>query len=156
MNTKQPSSYFCFICGRKNPVGLKMSFFNTGSGEVTAEYTVPDHYQGYPGVVHGGIVAAMLDETAGRSVMNEGSDQERFFVTLKLEIKYRRPVPTETPLKIVGRLTSLRGRRATVHGEIVLPDGTLAAEAEALLAEMPAQMTEGVDHEALGWQVYDD
>ena len=103
-----------------------MEFYDTGPGEVTAEYVVPDIYQGYPGVVHGGITAAMLDETAGRSVITQG-DNLRFFITLKLNIKYRRSVPTETPLKIVGRLITLRGRRATCHGEIRLPDGSVAA-----------------------------
>jgi acyl-coenzyme A thioesterase PaaI-like protein len=151
---KQPNSYHCFICGRKSPVGLKMSFFTTGPGQVEAEHVVPDVYQGYPGMVHGGVVAAMLDETAGRSVMSEG--REHFFMTLKLEIKYRQMVPTETLLRITGRLDSLRGRRATAHGEIRLPDGTLAAEADVLLMKMPDEMLEGVDLEALGWQVFDD
>lgn len=128
-----------------------MDFYSTGDGEVVAEYTVPEDYNGYPGVVHGGITAAMLDETAGRTVMADG--EERFFITLKLEIKYRRPVPTETPLRIVGRLVEMRGRRATAHGEVRLPDGTVAAEAQVLLAEMPASMLEGVDVETLGWQV---
>ncbi len=131
-----------------------MSFYNTGPGEVTAEYTVPDIYQGYPGVVHGGITAAMMDETAGRAVMSNGEFQ--FFMTLKLEIKYRQPVPTETPLKIIGRLKSARGRRATCHGEIRLPDGRLAAEAEMLLVQIPESMMDGVDPETLGWRVYDD
>ncbi len=153
--TKQPNSHYCFICGRKSPVGLKMSFYNSGPGEVTTEHLVPDIYQGYPGIVHGGIVAAMLDETAGRSVMSEGWD-DPFFLTLKLEIKYRRPVPTETRLKIVGRLKTLRGRRAICHSEIQLPDGSIAAEAEALLARMPADMLTRVDYETLGWKVYDD
>lgn len=131
-----------------------MRFYNTAPGEVTAEYWVPDIYQGYPGVVHGGIAAAMLDETAGRTVMSEGEFQ--FFMTLKLEIKYRQPVPTETPLKIVGRLVSRRGRRAQCHGQIQLPDGTVAAEADLLLIQMPDSLLEGVDPGALGWRVYDD
>jgi hypothetical protein len=77
-------------------------------------------------------------------------------MTLKLEIKYRQMVPTETPLKVVGRLATLRGRRARAHGEIRLPDGSVAAEAEVLLIKMPEEMLEGVDLESLGWQVFDD
>jgi acyl-coenzyme A thioesterase PaaI-like protein len=155
MRSKQPNSHFCFVCGRKSLVGLKMSFYDTGPGEVTAEHVVPDIYQGYPGVVHGGITAAMLDETAGRSVMTQGKDL-RFFMTLKLEIKYRRSVPTETPLKIIGRLKTLRGRRATCHGEIQLPDGSIAAEAEAVLVEFPEESLATFDHDALGWSVDND
>jgi len=152
---KQPGSYHCFICGRKNPVGLKMDFYNTGPGEVMAEYTVPKRYQGYPGVVHGGITAAMLDETAGRSVIADGNS-DQFFMTMKLDIKYRQPVPVETPLKIVGQLTSRKERRATAHGEIRLPDDSVAAEAEVLLALMPPEHFESADLEALGWRVYDE
>ena len=58
----QPNSDTCFICGRSNPVGLQMTFFDNGVDEVYAEHTVPDLYQSYPGLVHGGIVTAMLDE----------------------------------------------------------------------------------------------
>ena len=70
--------------------------------------------------------------------------------------RYSLGKPTETPLRIVGRLVEMRGRRATAHGEVRLPDGTVAAEAQVLLAEMPASMLAGVDIEALGWQVADD
>ncbi len=154
MTTKQPSSHHCFVCGRKSPVGLKMDFYSTGPGEVTAEYTVPEIYQGYPGVVHGGIVAAMLDETAGRTVMADG--ETRFFVTLKMEIKYRKTIPTETPLQIIGRLTSSRGRRATAQGQVLLPDGKVAAQADLILVEIPADIMADADPEALGWRVYDD
>ena len=128
-----------------------MSFYSTGPREVTAEYTVPERYQGYPGVVHGGITAAMLDETAGRSMTAE--DDHRFFMTLKLEVKYRQQVPIETPLKIIGRLLQVRGRRAVTHGEILLPDGTVAAEAEALMIELPADAVTKADMEMLGWRV---
>jgi acyl-coenzyme A thioesterase PaaI-like protein len=151
---RQPTSNHCFICGRQNPVGLKMEFHSAGSGEVVAEYTVPDVYQGYPGVVHGGVTAAILDETAGRSVMTD-DDEQRFFVTLKLETRYRRQVPTGTPLRILGHLKDLRGRRAVVHSEIRLPDGTVAAEAEAVLVELQPHMLQAVDTEALGWGVRD-
>ena len=151
---RQPNSNFCFICGRQSPVGLKMDFYSTSPSEVQATFTVPDAYQSYPGIVHGGVTAAMLDETAGRALMADG--EGRFFMTLKLEIKYRCPVPTETPLCIVGRVIDLRGRRATAHSEVQLPDGQVAAEAEVLLAEMPASMLEGADLETLGWRVDDE
>ena len=60
MKLKQPGSKHCFVCGRENPVGLKMDFYLTAPGEVQANLTVPAQYEGYPGVVHGGIVAAIF------------------------------------------------------------------------------------------------
>jgi len=70
---KQPNSEMCFVCGRKNPVGLYMRFHDNGETEVVSEFTVPEHYQGYPGIVHGGVVAAMLDEVVARVSMMAGS-----------------------------------------------------------------------------------
>jgi len=154
MREKQPTSDHCFICGRKNPVGLKMHFYTTGPDEVSADYTVPDRYQGYPGIVHGGIVASILDETAGRSVMADGD--ERFFVTVTMDISYRKPVPTETPVKILGKLKSKRGRRAMVFGQIQTQEGKVLAEAEALLYVIPDELQQAGNREEFGWRVEED
>ena len=148
---KQPNSNFCFVCGRKNPRGLYMTFYDNGEDEVYAEYTVSEDYQGYPGIVHGGVQAAILDEIVGRVAMIE--DHHHFMMSVKLEVKYRHPVPTETPLRFVGRLVKLRGRLGQAVGEILLPDGTLATEAFMTLADVPAEMRARGDLEALGWRV---
>lgn len=148
---KQPNSDHCFICGRKNPHGLYMTFYDNGQDEVCSEHSVPDAYQSYPGIVHGGIVAAMLDEVVGRVAMID--DHHHFMMSVKLEVKYRRPVPTETPLRIVGRVVRLRGRLGQAVGEILLPDGGVAAESVMTLADVPAEMLVGVDLDALGWRI---
>jgi acyl-coenzyme A thioesterase PaaI-like protein len=148
---KQPNSDYCFVCGRNNPRGLYMTFFDDGTNEVYSEYAVPDVYQGYPGVVHGGVVAAMLDEVVGRVAMI--TDHHHFMMSVRLEVKYRQPVPTETPLRIVGRITRLRGRLGKAVGEIYLPDGALAAESAMTLADVPAEMLIDADLEGLGWRV---
>ncbi len=150
----QPNSKHCFVCGLESPVGLKLRFTDNGLDEVRATYTVREKYQGYPGVVHGGVVAAMLDETGGRTVMTTNPD--RFFMTAKMEIKYRRPVPTETVLTLVGKMVKDRGRLAQAHAEIRLPDGSVCAEADLMLAEISAEQLAGADHELLGWRVYSD
>ena len=80
-HTLQPNSRHCFVCGLENHFGLKLRFIETGPGEVSAEYTVPDQFQGYPGLVHGGIVTAMLDEVTGRAHMSDG--ETRFMYTAK-------------------------------------------------------------------------
>ncbi len=152
--TKQPNSLHCFVCGLENPVGLRLAFYDTGPGEVTAHITVAERYQGYPGVVHGGIVAAMLDEVVGRAAM-EG-DIWRFMLTAKLELRYRKPIPIGQPLRLVGRLLKRRGRLATTHGEIWLADGSLGAEADAVLSDIPGMPGGTTDLDALGWKVYPD
>jgi acyl-coenzyme A thioesterase PaaI-like protein len=149
--TKQPNSNHCFVCGRANQYGLHLEFFETGPGEVVVEYTVPEQFQGYPGVVHGGVVAAMLDEVTGRVHM--GGYPPRFMFTAKLEIRYRKNVPIGQPLKIVGRAGTSRDRTATSTAQIFGPDDELLAEAEALLVNVPEDTVSKVNLEAIGWKV---
>ncbi|MBN2550153.1 MAG: PaaI family thioesterase [Anaerolineales bacterium] len=154
MKVLQPSSRDCFVCGVVNPSGLHLSFYQIGPGEVTAEYIVSPQYQGYPGVVHGGIVAAMLDETAGRSQM--GVDHPRFMYTARLDISYRKPVPVGQPLRLVGKALDSRRHVARAVGYIYDQQGNLLAEAQALLIDIPEEKLAAVDMEGLGWRVYSD
>jgi len=149
--TRQPNSDFCFVCGRKNPRGLYMTFYDDGENEVHSEYTVPDEYQSYPGIVHGGVVASMLDEIVGRVAMI--GDHHHFMMSVKLEVKYRHPVPTGAPLRVTGRIVKLRGRLGRAVGQIIIPEGIVAAEASLTLADVPAEIVRGASLEALGWYV---
>ena len=150
---QQPNSAMCFVCGLENPAGLRLVFFETSPDEVAASYTPPEQFQGYPGVLHGGIVAALLDEAGGRVVMI--GDHKHFMMTAKLEVKYRRPTPLGQALTVYGRLLKRRGRLAQAHAELRLPDGTVTAEAELTLADLPGEALPDSDLAALGWRVYD-
>ena len=154
MSVKQPNSAQCFVCGLQNPVGLRLAFYETGPDEVTATFTPPDHYQGFPGVLHGGIVAAALDEAGGRAAMV--GDHSRFRMTAKMEVRYRRPTPVGQPLAVVARLLRDRGRLAVAHAEIRLPDGEVSAEADLTLADLPESYRMNGDLAALDWRVYPD
>ena len=147
MTERQPSSRSCFLCGRDNPVGLKMVWENhPADGEIRSTVTVREEFNGYPGVVHGGILAAMLDETAGRAVLLEGGPDE-LMVTAKLDVTYRRPTPTDTPLLVVGRVVARSEKRAETKAEIRLPDGTVSARATVWLARPPKGILAGWEAE---------
>jgi uncharacterized protein (TIGR00369 family) len=149
---RQPTSRSCFVCGRENPVGLKVTWTqDPGTGEVRGTVSVPEHFNGYPGVVHGGIVGALLDETAGRTVLLDGGFEE-LMVTAKLEVVYRRPTPTGVPLEAVGRLLKRTGSRAEAEAELRLPDGTVTARATVLLARTPAEIRERWESEREHWK----
>jgi uncharacterized protein (TIGR00369 family) len=144
---RQPSSRSCFVCGRDNPYSLKMVWENhPEEGEIRSTVTVREELNGYPGVVHGGILAAILDETAGRAVLLEGGPDD-LMVTAKLEVTYRRPTPTNTPLLAVGRVVTRSEKRAETQGEIRLPDGTVSARATVWLAKPPKQILAGWEAE---------
>jgi len=148
---KQPNSELCFVCGRDNPAGLYLQFYDNGKDEVYCDYTVPSRYQSYPGTVHGGILASMLDEVVGRVAII--GDHHHFMVSVKLQVLYRHPVPVETPLKIRGRIVRISGRRGKAQGEIILPDGKVACEAAITLADIPRAMLSETNFEQLGWHV---
>jgi acyl-coenzyme A thioesterase PaaI-like protein len=151
---KQPNSNHCFVCGRENPYGLHLEFYETAPGELTVDYTVPEQYQGYPGLVHGGVVAAMLDEITGRVHM--GGYPPRFMYTAKLVLRYRKNVPIGQPLRIIGKAGASKGRTAVATGQIFGQDGELLAEAEALLVNVPEGLVDKVDLAALGWSIDPD
>jgi acyl-coenzyme A thioesterase PaaI-like protein len=154
VHTLQPNSRHCFVCGIANPFGLGLRFYQTDLGEVAADATVPEHFQGYPGIVHGGVVAAMLDEIAGRAHM--GGDPPRFMFTAKMDIRYRKNVPVGQPLRLIGRAGKSKNHTATSFSEIYGPQGDLLAEAEVLLVNLPDDGIERVDLEALGWKIYEE
>jgi acyl-coenzyme A thioesterase PaaI-like protein len=153
---KQPNSRNCFVCGVQNPVGLHLAFYEDHESDpktVRAEVFIPAQYQGYPSVAHGGILAAILDELAGRAVLIDGSDED-LMMTLKMELRYRRPTPTETPLTGVGWITQRRPNRARAHGELRLPDGRVSVEADLVIIRPPGDTDELWESERPFWKVY--
>ncbi len=152
---KQPNSRMCFICGLENPVGLKLKIYQVEPGVIETTYTAPEHFQGYPGVLHGGIVASILDEISGRAHMGDPA-APRFMFTAKLEVKYRQNVPIGQPLRIVGKAGPSKGKSASGWAGIYDQQGNLLAEANTLLINVPQEMLATADLEELGWKVYPD
>jgi uncharacterized protein (TIGR00369 family) len=144
----------CFICGLENAFGLRLHFYDNGDDQVWTEFAIQPNHQGFPGVAHGGIVAAILDEAAGRVMMTR--DGRRMGLTAKMEVRYRKPVPLETRLRAVGRRTRDRGRLVSAHAEIVDPAGEVLAEAEVVCAEVDLDRMVMDDADRLGWRVYPD
>lgn len=152
MKTPQPNSRHCFVCGLSNPFGLHLRFYNTGLGEVSAEVTLPEQFEGYPGVVHGGIVAAMLDEAAGRSHMM--GEDARFMYTARLEVRYRKNVPVGKRIRLVGKAGTSKRRTAVATSAVYDEESNLLAEAEALLVDIPQDVLDEANVEELGWKIY--
>lgn len=153
MTEVQPNSLDCFVCGVSNPFGLKLKFYQTDHDEVIVNCSIPGKYQGYPGAVHGGIIAAILDEASGRVYMGN-AEKPRLMYTARLTVRYRKKVPTGTPLRIVGRAGKDRGRTATAIGEIYNEAGELLAESKALLVDVPENVFDKEDLVDFGWKVY--
>ena len=100
---KQNSSKTCLVCGVKNDLGLKARFYQLENGELASIFNSKEFHQSYPGRVHGGISAAILDETIGRAI--SVSDETVWGVTGSLELRYKKPVPIDCDLITVARVT---------------------------------------------------
>lgn len=152
---RQPNSRNCFICGMENPVGLHLHIFETAPGEVESLYIAPEHFQGYPGVLHGGIVAALIDEISGRAHMGSDPLDPRFMFTAKLEVKYRKNVPIGRQLKIIGRASKSRAKSAEAWAGIYDAEtNELLAEGNTLLINVPGDQFDRSRLDELGWKIY--
>jgi len=150
---KQPNSRYCFLCGMQNPIGLKLSFYEEEeSGRVIARFTPQEEHQGYPGVLHGGITCALLDETIGRTLVR----YDIWAMTVELNVRFRKPIPLGKPLTVIGETVRLRSRTMEGRGEIRLADGTVAATAEAKYIRLSASEIERFREELGFWQVIPD
>ncbi len=155
MTIKQPNSRMCFICGLENPVGLHLHIYEIEPGVVESTYFAPEHFQGYPGVLHGGIVAAIIDEVSGRAHMGSDPMTPRFMFTAKLEVKYRKNVPIGKQLKIVGKAGKSKARSAEAWAGIYDAEtDELLAEGTTLLMNVPAEQFDNSRLNELGWKVY--
>ncbi len=124
----------CFVCGRDNPHGLQASFFDDGV-EVWTEVTPAEHHQSWPGVLHGGITTAILDETIGRVAFLH----DRWVQTAKLQVRFKKPAPLGERLIARGRLVQDRRRLMEMRGELLIASSNeLLAEAEGLFVPLPA------------------
>lgn len=106
--------HHCFGCGPGHPSGLRVRCFETAEG-VAAPIVVSRVYEGPPGAVHGGIVAAYLDEILGGAAARAAGKPA---VTGELTVRYVQPVPSETPLLGRGRLVANHGRYVDVEGSL--------------------------------------
>ena len=156
IQSKQPNSKHCFVCGLENPVGLKLQIYQVEPGVIETSFTATEQYQGYPGVLHGGIVATILDEISGRAHMGDDPAAPRFLFTGKLEVIYRKNVPIGKPLRIVGKAGKQHERAVEGWAGIYDEQGTLLAEAKTLLFDVPKHMVGEENLTELGWKVYPD
>ncbi|ATW25826.1 PaaI family thioesterase [Candidatus Formimonas warabiya] len=120
----------CFACGKKNPIGLKLEFKKESDCYCTV-FVPREEHQGYPGLIHGGITAAILDEVCARSVFVEGI----MAFTASLNIRYRKGIPIGKPVTFSSRVVKKRGRMHEIEARAVLEDGSVAAEASAKIME---------------------
>ena len=154
VTAKQPNSRMCLVCGLKNPFGLHTSFFELENSELLAIFKPKEEHQSYPGRLHGGIISTILDETMGRAIMIQ-SDDDIWGVTVDLQIRFKKPVPLDEELRVIGRITKNSSRFFEGTGELLLQDGTVAAEGHGKYLKIPLEKIADFDVDHQEWRVVD-
>ena len=122
----------CFGCGARNLHGLQL-VFKTEGNVIVAECTPDEHFQGFPGVLHGGVLATMLDEALSRAAVFAG----QWMMTARLELRYRRAAPIGQALRVEARPTRVRSRLVSAVGVVQLASDPAVVYAEAEGVFMP-------------------
>jgi len=94
---------YCFACGKKNPCGLKLEFYQEAEW-TCAEFTPKEFYQGYPGILHGGITSTLMDEAMAKALIKD----EIIALSIKLEISLKKKIEIGEKVKVKARLIEKR------------------------------------------------
>jgi len=119
-----PTGDTCFVCGACNEGGLHARFYTYGDGRVHVDFNPAEHFTGYTGVVHGGIIATLLDEILGWAISLQS---DCFTVTAELTIRYLKSLPSERPYHVESWVAENKGRYWIAEGEVHDVDGVVYA-----------------------------
>lgn len=117
----------CFGCAPGNPHGLGLSFEQAGD-MLWTEFDLGHHYESYPGVVHGGIVALICDETMGNLIVLRDAEPA---VTTSLRMRYVGTVHVGLPHRVTARLATESAELVKASAEVTTANGDLVATATA-------------------------
>ncbi len=120
----------CFVCGDENNHGLQAKFFFDGDC-ATTEIVASDHFEGYRGIYHGGVISSLLDEVMIKAILAH----EKYAVTVEMTIRYLAPVRVGERVKFTGRVVKTRGKVTFTEGAATGEDGQTFATATGKYVE---------------------
>lgn len=133
-----PWTKSCFVCGEQNPHGLRLKS-RIENGRVVLDYTAREADLGYRHIVHGGILATLLDEVMTWAAI---LSIRRVCVAAELTTRLKHPVKVGRRLRVEGWVARKTSRLILVEGRITGEDGSVAATAEGKYMPMPADQVE--------------
>lgn len=122
----------CLMCGEDNPWSLRLDFEANAEGEVSAVFQAHEKLQGYAGILHGGVISALLDAAMTHCLFNQGIQG----LTAELRVRFLKPVPWETPIELKAKLDEARPPLYQVKAEL-RQKGVIVAKAQAKFLDRP-------------------
>ena len=122
----------CVVCSSKNSKGLHLEFVSSNDGAVTATFQCDEAFEGYPGVLHGGVISSILDGAMGHCMFARGQAA----VTAKMTIRFRHPVVTNQKAAVSARIARSSHPLYILEAEI-LQAGQVKATAKSKYFDQP-------------------
>ena len=120
----------CFVCGENNLGGLRLSFeIDKEHQTLKTTFVAKSTFQGWDGLVHGGIISTLLDEALAKLSYELGYNT----VTVSLEIRFKKPAPILEPLLVYGEISEVNKRLVKAKARVTKEDGTILAEGKSTL-----------------------
>lgn len=128
--------YDCFGCSPANPIGLHMEFYEDGD-DVVSYWKPSEHYQGWVGIMHGGILATLIDETCGWVVSRK---LQTAGFTTRLDVSYKKPVhSSESSICVRAHITGQRHQMVFMKASLTNSKAEVCVEADVVYYAVDAQ-----------------
>jgi uncharacterized protein (TIGR00369 family) len=122
----------CIVCGAANAKGLQLQFEATDDESARAVFKCDRTYEGYTGILHGGIISSILDGAMGNCMFRRGLTA----VTVEMILKFKYPVKTEKEATVTARITRIAHPLYLLEAEII-QDDKIKATARAKFYDRP-------------------
>ncbi len=123
---------YCFVCGPKNPIGLKLYFHFDGK-TISTEFVPQKEHQGYMNIVHGGIISTLLDEVMVKLAIEMGMPA----VTAQMDIRLKKALNIGSRITVSAEITKDSKKIIEAYATAVKDDGVIVADANGKLLKIP-------------------
>lgn len=131
----------CFGCGSDNEIGIRLTGFEVHGAMVTAPFVPRPQFAGFEGILHGGVLATVLDEISAWSAMlTEGV----FVFTATLDIRYQKKATVDEVFTLTGMVTERRGRRLSIEAKVLSGTATVAQSQGLFVVAMEVPSVETI------------
>jgi len=129
--------HYCFVCGKKNPIGLKLDFSFDGK-TIKTDFIPKKEHQGYFNIVHGGIISTLLDEVMVKLAIEMGMPA----VTAHMDIRLRKALDVGRKITVQAEILKDTKKILEVHAKAVTEDNVIVADATGKLMKIRSGIKE--------------
>jgi len=134
---KLPAYPGCFVCGKHNPIGFHLDFYQNND-EIYSEFIPEEIHEGFQGIFHGGLLTAILDDAMWRIPYI----LDMVTLTARIEVRFRKPVQTDRKIKVTARLDKMKGKSVLVKSWVRNEEEEVLAEGTGTFLRAPKEVEE--------------